>query len=326
MVSIFKNILILIFFVQAAAIFAERSQKPTISGDELVFCVTGDSRGDEEGINKNIAMKVADAIKAEKPSFIFINGDLVSGYSSKLEKQLINWRDTFMAPLLDAGIKVYSCRGNHDAAPGKMERLLGKNNALNIWQKVFTGKFAFPDNGPGGEKGVTYFVKDKNILVLVMDTYPGKPSHKVNLKWVKKVIKKEKRKKSMHLFAVTHEPAFTVQHKDCLASRSKDRDKFLDVFLSNGGVCYFCGHDHFYNHAKVALPKGEFHQFVCGTLGAPLYKWDGEYKDKRVKEVKTSKSFGYMVVHIKGKKATLTMKSWDKKGKLKIIDTFSYSL
>ena len=326
MISILKNILMLVVFVHTTANFAEEGQKTVASGDELVFCVTGDSRGSEDGINKKIALKIADAIKAEKPSFVFVNGDLVSGYSSDLEKQLINWRDTFMAPLLDAGIKVYSCRGNHDAAGGKIKRMLGKNDVLSIWQKVFSDKFAFPDNGPKGEKDVTYFVKENNVLVLVMDTYPGKPKHKVNLKWVKKVIQEEKGDKPMHLFAVTHEPAFAVRHKDCLASKPKDRDKFLDIFLSNGGICYFCGHDHFYNHAKVALPKGDFHQFVCGTLGAPLYKWKGKYKDKRVKEVKTSASFGYMVVRIKGKQATLTMKGWNNNGKLETIDTFSYSL
>jgi DNA repair exonuclease SbcCD nuclease subunit len=292
--------------------------------NELTFCVTGDSRGKEDGINKKIINKIIDAVKKEKPSFVVVNGDLVNGYSSKLEKQLVTWRDTFMPPLLDAGIKVYSCRGNHDAANGKAKR--SKTTALKIWQKVFSDKFAFPDNGPSGEKGVTYFIKSKNVLLLVFDSYTKKMKHKVNTEWMSQVLQKEKTSNSMHVFVMTHEPAFSVQHKDCLESNPKERDKFLELFLTNGGRSFFCGHDHFYNHAKVELPAGEFHQFVCGTLGAPLYKWKEEYSDKRVSKVKHTKAFGYMVVHIKGNTATLTMKAWNNKNELETIDTFSYTL
>ena len=326
MIKTSKHLVLLFFFLQLTLVSATQPEENTLPKDELTFCVTGDSRGGDDGINKKIITKTVEALKVEHPSFVAVNGDLVSGYSSKLEAQLINWRDSFMKPLLDAGIKVYSCRGNHDAAPGKVEWVMGKNSALSVWQKVFSGKFAFPNNGPETEKGVTYFVKNKNMLLLVMDTYPGKPSHEVNLPWVEKVIKAEKGDLPIYLFAVTHEPAFAVHHKDCLASKPKERDKLLDILVSNGGVCYFCGHDHFYNHAKVTLPKGEFHQFVCGTSGAPLYQWNEKYHEKNIQAVKTVKSFGYMVVHIKGKTATLTMKGWDKEGNLKTLDTFSYTL
>ena len=312
------NIFVIILFINTTLLAANTIASNIPHRNELIFCVTGDSRGNEDGINKNVIEKTVNAIKAEKPSFVAVSGDLVSGYSPKLRKQLINWRDSFMKPLLKEGIKVYTCRGNHDASPRK--------TALSIWQKVFSGKFSLPKNGPNGEKKVTYFVKKKNLLLLVMDAYPDKPSHKLNLEWAKKVLKKEKGNKPIHLFIITHEPAFAVQHKDSLASKPEARDKLIDFFLSNGGVCYFCGHDHFYNHAKVTYPKGEFHQFVCGTLGAPLYDWDGKYRDKNVKEVKTVKSFGYMVVHIKGKKTSLVMKGWDKNGNLKVVDSFTYTL
>jgi len=300
-----------------SCIYAQTPQ----SSDALVFCITGDSRGKPKGetINKDIIQKLTDAFKEEKPAFVLVSGDLVSGYSSKLEQQLTEWRNTFMAPLLDAGIKVYPCRGNHDASPKKI--------AYNVWQKVFSGKFALPDNGPDGEKGATYFLKDKNVLVLVLDLYGKKgPTHKVNTAWMEKVIKEEKGNNPMHVFAMAHEPAFRARHKDCLASKPAERDKFLELLLSNGGVCYFCGHDHFYSHAKVALDKGEFHQFICGTAGAPLYDWKGKYADTRVKEIKADKAFGYMVVKIKGNTAVLTAKAWDKKGKLTTVDEFSYTL
>ena len=291
--------------------------------NELVFCVTGDSRGGDHGINKKILTELVNALKAENPAFVAVNGDLVSGYSSKLQKQLEVWRDTFMAPLLDAGINVYACRGNHDANSGHFRK---KGKSKLFWDKVFSGRFVFPDNGPEKEKNTTYYVKDKNVLLFILDSYKRKPTHKVDVDWMKKVFKKEKGKTPLHVFVVTHEPAYAVHHKDCLASEPKARDEFVNIFLKNKGVCFFCGHDHLYDHSKINLPAGEFHQFVCGTAGAPLYKWDGKYQDKRVQNVKSDVAFGYMVVKIKGNKAELTMKAWDKHGKLKVIDTFTYTL
>jgi hypothetical protein len=228
-----------------------------------------------------------------------------------------------MPPLLNAGIKVYSCRGNHDVANGKITK--NKSTALEVWQKVFSGKFAFPENGPEKEKNVTFFIKDKNILIFVMDAY-SLDKHTINTQWMKKILVAEKGDAPIHIFTVTHEPAFAVKHRDCLAENPEERDKFLNIFLQSGGVCFFCGHDHFYNHAKVILPDGEFHQFICGTAGAPLYKWEGKYRDKRVIKIKSKTNFGYMLVHIKGEKATLTMKAWNKNDELEIVDSFSYSL
>ncbi len=326
---LFKTAFTIFFAITLASCYADNTQNLTTEiENELTFCITGDSRGHDQGINKKILLKLVEAIKKEKPAFVAVDGDLVTGYSSKLEGQLINWRDTFMAPLLDAGIKVYPCRGNHDAGGSKMKKILkiGKKLPLESWQKVFSGKFALPENGPTGAKGVTYFIKDRNLLFLVLDAYNAKERHQVDNVWIEKVMQNDKGEKPIHIFALTHEPAFAVHHKDCLASKPKSRDQFLKLFLSNGGVCFFCGHDHLYNHAKVTLPEGEFHQFVCGTAGAPLSKWKGEYADKRVTAVKSNRAFGYMVVKLKGKLATLTMKAWDEKGQLKVVDTFTYTL
>ena len=299
---------------------------------QVVFCVAGDSRGTElkhaAPINKNVLSKLVRALKAEKPQFVLFTGDLVSGYSRDLEKQLMIWRDTFMKPLLDAGIKVYSCRGNHDKSLGGRSK---KNAALKIWNKVFSGKFAFPKNGPKNALGVTYFVRDNNVLALILDNYKddGYP-HKVDVAWMNKIITKEKRipPSPLHIFAICHEPAFTVIHQDCLANNKRARDDFLKSFLKAGGVAFFCGHDHLYNHSKIKLREGIFHQFVCGGAGAPLVGWKGKYLDKRVAKVKSSKAFGYMLVKVVGNKATLTAKSWNSKGtgSLKTIDKLTYTL
>ncbi|MCK5843228.1 MAG: metallophosphoesterase, partial [Victivallales bacterium] len=255
------EIVVVVLFVASFAVSAADS------GDELVFCVTGDSRGDFKNtkINKPILEKLVVALKKENPSFVLFSGDLVSGYSPELEKQLTEWRDVFMAPLLDAGVRVYPCRGNHESSQGHFVAN-SKVEAFKNWGKVFFGKYALPANGPDGEKGVTYFVKEKNVLAVVLDNYAKGRKHKVNLGWMKEVLAANMNKNGArtHLFVLCHEPAFSVLHKDCMQSHPTDRDAFVKLFMNNGGVAFFCGHDHFFNHAKVLYPTGVFHQFVCG--------------------------------------------------------------
>ena len=82
------------------------------------FVVTGDSWGPDNGVNTAILAEMAQATVDEGVDFTLIIGDLVFGYrdtQADFESQLTTWRDT-MQPVYDAGIGVYPCRGNHDAA------------------------------------------------------------------------------------------------------------------------------------------------------------------------------------------------------------------
>jgi len=309
----------------------------------LTFCVTGDSRGkasknDNLPFNKKIIEKLIKSLNAEgnKPKFILFNGDLVSGYSKQLKEQLTAWRDNVMKPLLDEGIKVYVMRGNHDQAIGWGWNKPGGQKALDAWNEVFSGKYAMPQNGPEGEKGVTYYVKEGNTLCFVLDPYKSDQFHSVNYKWVAEVLEKYKNVKDLHVIVTAHEPVYSAAHKDCLATVPKKRDKLLDVITAAGGVAYFCGHDHFYNHAQIDFKGKDYHQFICGTAGAPLKNWKPKYREPNVKSVKFDKGFGYMIVEVNGKKASMVMKSWpeagekpknlDKKTNTFIIDSFEYTL
>ena len=315
-----------------AALIALQPLK-AIAADKVKFCVAGDSRGSatkKNGpINTDIIKKTLDAIKKEKPDFVIFSGDLVLGYAKDLEKQLTLWRDTFMKPLLAAKIPVYACRGNHDQSFGGKKKKKGKGNSVeDAWNKVFKGQFAFPDNGPANAKNMTYFIRDKNVLVFVFDNYTGKKLHQVDTKWMLSVIKKEASKPPtpLRIFAVCHEPAFALLHKDCLAVKPKQRDEFIKAFLKNGGLAFFCGHDHLYDHSTVKYPEGTFQQFVCGISGATLKKkWKGKYPDKKVENVKTDIAFGYLVVTVDDAKAEFLMKSWGENGKeqAKKADQFS---
>ena len=77
------------------------------------------------------------------------------------------------------------------------------------------------------------------------------------------------------------------------------------------------------------VPGPEVHQIVAGTAGAPFYKM-GDYSGnnagwnlKRLKHI--DNTYGYLVVEIDGKKATVTFKGRTAAGRYEAMDSFSYT-
>ncbi|MEI6127349.1 MAG: metallophosphoesterase, partial [Pseudomonadota bacterium] len=133
--TVFISIFLLLVFVPPKA-------------EAVRFIVAGDSRGGPGTgypfLNTTILGEIAQATLAENADFILLPGDLVWGYPTltyPLIDQLAAWRTT-MQPVYDAGIGVFPCRGNHDAA--------NDSPARTAWNTVFSGEYALPDNGPAG--------------------------------------------------------------------------------------------------------------------------------------------------------------------------------
>ena len=122
------------------------------------FVVTGDSWGNDNGVNTIILAEIAQATVDEGVDFTLLIGDLTFGYADDqagFESKLTTWRTT-MQPVYDAGIGVYPCRGNHDAFGVKPAA--DPTGALSKagWDTVFSGPYALPANGPTGEENITY--------------------------------------------------------------------------------------------------------------------------------------------------------------------------
>lgn len=286
------------------------------------FIVSGDSRGDGTPINETILAEIAAEVVAQGAEFVLVPGDLVSGGVSQtaLEADLLDWRD-LMQPVYDAGIGVYPVRGNHD---------LGSPSGTTAWNNVFSGVYALPDNGPPGEQNLTFFVKHDNVLVLCLDQYISGQTHRVNQAWVDEQLT---RSECLHVFAQGHEPAFKAQHADCMDDYPTDRDEFWTSLHDAAGRSYFCGHDHFYDHARAndgdGNPDDDLHQFIVGTAGAPLRDWsppyDGSNGAMTVEQVHHAKEFGYLVVEIDGAAVTMTWMERTSPGTYEAAETWSYT-
>ncbi len=266
------------------------------------FIVVGDSRGKDVGVNTEILTEIVAQIVSNDPEFVMFPGDLVTGNRNDNEihrAQLTNWRE-IMQPVYDANIKVYPVRGNHDRG--------SREAGLGIWNDTFSGPYALPDNGPAGEKNLTYSVKHKNALVLALDNYSTR-GQKINQAWVDEQFANSS---LPHVFAMSHEPAFSAKHKDCLDDNLQQRNAFLDSITQEGGRTYFCGHDHFYDHISAdhdGDPSNDIHQFIVGTAGAPIYPHDGKYtgdnEPYELTRVAAAAKYGYMVVSVDGADVTM---------------------
>jgi len=261
------------------------------------FVAVGDSRGDFNGVNTPILAEIANEIVNQGADFVVFPGDLVNGgvAQTTMQSQLTTWRNT-MQPVYNAGIDVYAVRGNHD---------LGSPAGVTAWNAVLP---ELPDNGPAGEQNLTYSVTHNNALVIGLDQYVA--SHRVNQTWLDAQLATNTQP---HVFVFAHEPAFKVDHADCMDDYTANRDAFWASIENAGGRTYFTGHDHFYDHARVdgdGDPSNDIHQFVVGTAGAPLRDWtlpyNGSNSGMTVSQVYHAKQYGYLVGEIDGLNATLT--------------------
>jgi hypothetical protein len=263
------------------------------------FIVVGDSRGDDNGVNTAILSEIADRIVAEQPAFVLFPGDLVEGYTDTEGQisQLTTWRTT-MQPVYEAGIRVLAVRGNHEATA-----------SADAWNAIFVGPYAMPANGPEGEANLTYSLAYRNAFVAGLDLYSSE-LHRLNQTWLDDQLRGNTRP---HVFVFGHEPAFKAGHEDCLDADPAERDAFWAGIAGAGGRAYLCGHDHFYDHARIdnldGNPDNDLHQLIVGTGGAPLVEFEG-YEGNNSGMVPCQQHYasanGYVAVDIDGLQVTLT--------------------
>jgi hypothetical protein len=279
------------------------------------FLIYGDTRGTggSDQINTTILAELARATTntSPTPAFVLVPGDLVASGSLEAFRGWTN----IMAPVYQAGIAVYPALGNHDA------------NDVPDFISVFGANI--PDNGPAGEINRTYCVVRSNVLVAVMDNYVV--AHQCNTSWLKGILQTNQ---YLHAFVMGHEPAFAVNHVDCLDNAAAARNVFWNILSNAACRVYFCGHDHFYDHMRLddrdGDPSNDVHQMIVGSGGAPLHSdsaYDGANGTWLPTRVHHAMANGYIAVEIDGPVATLT---WYQRttpdNYVAVADVFAYSL
>ncbi len=285
-VSVKSHIVFVAVFLLLVSAFAAGA-----SAAAWKFAVICDSRGDDNEVNTAILGEIANAIVAEGGvELVIFPGDLITNGGVS---QFQTWRDT-MAPVYNAGIAVYPVRGNHD-----------DDNDL-AWINKFGADI--PDNGPSGAVNYTYYVEHNNALFIGFDHYIGSYG-RIPDSWLTDLLDNNTRP---HIFTFGHQPAFKVDHSDCLDDDPSERNAFVADFLGAGGRVYFCGHDHFLDILRAddgdGDPDDDFIQYLVGTAGAPLRNtepYNGSNSPYTPINIEHDKSYGYTIVEIDGNTVTM---------------------
>ena len=254
----------------------------SLSAEPWTFAVFCDGRtaigekGGVNGVNAVVVNAIAHDVASHKVGMVLFAGDLVSGQLQygPLARQFKSWK-TAMAPVYEAGIPVYVCRGNHELGQDKP-----KGASVAAWREAFPD---LPQNGPAEQKGLTYEVVHQNATFVAVDEFAGiQPGYngKVYDSTINKgmihpwVLEHVRNARTPWVFVFGHESAFNIHHLDCLSSFPEERDALWDALGSHGGM-YLSGHDHRY--VRHVAPDSQGHpvmELMVGCAGATPYPYD----------------------------------------------------
>jgi hypothetical protein len=333
------NSLAMILFVLNSLIIVSliwaSSQNPVVLPEEetWTFAVFCDTRGDNENtsgktcVNDSTTRAIANAVVEDGCDLVLFPGDMVNGWcqngSTNYTTQFKNWKDA-MAPVYEAGIEVYPVRGNHEDGslpfpnpPYPYDP--SPDPALKeAYIEAFKGnlsEYGLKDSGPEGEEYLTYSFVHNNAFFVGLDEYAEPHVHRVDQKWLNAQLANNSQP---YVFVFGHEPAFKLNHSDCLDTYPEDRDVFWNSIGDAGCGVYFCGHDHSYDRMCVKDKGGhEIRQMVIGSCGAPMKPWTlSGYNESRgiVCEHHNGDDFGYALVTVGRDEATVEWKAWDGTG------------
>lgn len=332
---------VLVFGLFAPELFS----KPNQTSEAIRIVVTGDGRAeypwmtdkrryeDVDGINKKITQEIARAVLDERAQMMLWTGDLANVNEKKpetLRNELIAWR-SIMQPLYDHGVVVLPVRGNHEVTyyteHGPLDGEPIQESA-QIWNEVFSGEYALPGNGPANEKNMSFYCTRGPVLVVGLDQFFQNHPHSVDQAWLDQTLKENWRP---FIFVFGHEPAFTAgHHRDNLGVNRRSPNVMWESLIKAGARVYLCGHDHFYDHMKIVRTRAdsgpEMHQLTAGTAGAPFYDNDvqEDYPEWKLSHVAHKKTYGYILITVKRKKATIAFKERLSPGEYRSFDSFSY--
>ena len=246
------------------------------------FALLGDARGPKSGegstngVRVSVLRPLAEDIARQKVKLVLFSGDLASGgvKIGPLAVQWTAWREA-MAPLYQAGIAVYPCRGNHEIRKGATNE-----NTTAEWRAFLPD---LPTNGPAGQEGLTYRIDAPDATIIGVDEYAGRSKtfsgtnydDVINFGMVSPWVVDEVYKATTPwVFVFSHEAAWMGHHTDGLVNAPAERDALWDALGAKGGI-YLAGHDHLY--VRRTAPdsfRRPVLEIVAGCAGAPPYPYD----------------------------------------------------
>ena len=126
------------------------------------------------------------SLKDERPDFVLVAGDMVMGRWWRSEEQVAYMADIFYTAWKQRmdkfGLTYYVAVGDHEVGDNpwnangqRPNRYLTWDNAplsfFPDYERAFADHFQMPRNGSAAKKGLDYFVRHKNALIVTLDVF-----------------------------------------------------------------------------------------------------------------------------------------------------------
>lgn len=236
-------------------------------------------------------------VKDEKPNFVLVDGDLVNGHwwngPKCVEHMGAIYYSGWVSRMKEHGLKFYTAIGDHELGDDPWPK--SKIALIPNLEKAYTDVLKMPMNGPDNKKGLSYYVREGNLLVITVETFEvvGDSMHLdvmgKQLEWLKKVLNDNKDAK----FKIVqgHVPIWGKINGRSTSKLMLDNGKeseFYKVMKDNDVDSYFAGEF----HDVTILEADGIWQIVHGS------SWGREVVNTE----------DYLVGEVKGNDLVLTMK------------------
>ncbi|SEP43129.1 hypothetical protein SAMN04487843_1198 [Methylobacterium sp. ap11] len=170
-----------------------------------------------------------------QPDFILFPGDEIIGLTpdlTALRAQWAHWFDVEMAWLDRQTIPVWHTTGNHTAYDTMSE-------------DVFRDVLQLPDNGPDGQKGLSYWVRRGDLLMVFVHTLwtgLGGEGH-VETEWLRSTLARHA--DATHKIVLGHHPVYPINGFSGRYQReigSEHTDEFWQILVDARVLAYICSH------------------------------------------------------------------------------------
>ncbi|MFK7981502.1 MAG: metallophosphoesterase [Saprospiraceae bacterium] len=112
-------------------------------------------------------------VKAEQPNFVLVAGDLVNGRWSDspecVEANGMLYYGGWVRRMNRHGLTFYTAIGDHELGddPWPIEKI----KLIPAYEEVYKQNLKMPQNGPDNKKGLSYFVREGDLLIITVSTF-----------------------------------------------------------------------------------------------------------------------------------------------------------
>jgi len=192
-------------------------------------------------------------VEAEAPDFVLVAGDMVNGHwwdgPKCVEQMGALYYEGWKRRMDKHGLTYYVAIGDHELGddPWPADKLA----LVPDFERVFDKHMQMPQNGPEHKKGLAYYVRHKNALIVTVETFEERDGELhasvtgEQLEWFRNVLREHA--DADHIIVQGHVPIFGP-----VASRSSSKimledgmdSAFWQAMVDGGVDVYLCGEHH----------------------------------------------------------------------------------